>query len=94
MRRLGEISADGVVDFVDGGHYRTGAPIELEMALSQAAVAKGYLALLRRFVAQVEPSEHQREALRSLVAPELSPRLFEPLVEAAEATERRCQARG
>jgi len=94
MRRLGEVSVDGVVDFVDGGRYRPGTPMELEMALSQAAGAKGFLAVLRRFVAQVEVAEYQREAVRSLVAPELSPRLFDPIAEAAEIAERRCEAGG
>ncbi len=66
--------------------------IELEAALSQAADAAGYLALLRGFVAEFEPEAFRRETLRSLVAPELDAERFEEIVAAAEKAERVCLA--
>ena len=37
MRRLGEVSVDGVVDFVDGSRFRPGQALELEMSLAKVA---------------------------------------------------------
>jgi hypothetical protein len=91
MRRLGEVSVDGVVDFVDGSQYRPTEPIELEMSLSNAGAAKGFLALLDAFVTQLESSDENRtEALRSLVAPELSPGGFGEILQNARRAETGC----
>jgi len=92
MRRLGEVSPGGRVEFVDGSEYRPGVPIELEMALTQAAGAKGYLALLRKLVAGMESSAHTAETLRSLVAPELDDEGFALVVGEAERRQRDCLA--
>jgi hypothetical protein len=95
MRRLGELSVDGVVDFVDGGQFRPQEPIELEMAIGNAGGAKGYLALLRSFVQGLESAPEAREAsLRSLVAPELSYERFAALRAEAEAAEASCRRGG
>ena len=93
MRRLGEISPDdGIVQFGAGTAYRPTVPIELEAALSQAAEARGFLALLRQFVLELEAPEHRRETLRSLIAPELDPMSFGVIMDKAEQAERNCQS--
>ena len=93
MRRLGEVSPhDGAVHFAAGAAYRPEVPIELEAALSQAAEASGFLALLRQFVVELETSQHRRETFRSLVAPELDPMSFDVIMDKAEASERDCAA--
>jgi hypothetical protein len=94
MKRLGEISPDGAVALADGTRFRTEVPLELAAASSQAEEVHGYLAMLRAFVAELEPAEHRRETLRGLVAPEVSPAAFVPLLEAAEAAERACGSGG
>jgi hypothetical protein len=92
MKRLGEVSPRGVIALVDETQLRPSAPIELSAAMSQASQARGYLALLRRFVAGLEAPEHRRETLRSLVAPELSPAAFDSIAAGAEAREKRCRS--
>jgi len=91
MRRLGEVSVDGVVDFADGTRLRPDSSIELEMAISNAATARGYLALLRSFVDRLEPDPaHRTSALKSLVAPELPGARFDAVVARAESSEAVC----
>lgn len=90
MRRLGEVSPGGVVVLTDGTRYRTDAPLELSAASSQAAEVQGYLALLRRFVAELEPEPYRTATLRGLIAPELGPKRFAAVLAAAEAAERQC----
>ena len=104
MRRLGEVSPGGLVAFesgfesgfegalTGGVQFDPSVPIELEAALSQAADAVGYLALLRQFVAEFEAESYRRETLRGLVSPELDLRRFEELIELAESVERACRA--
>jgi hypothetical protein len=92
MKRLGEVSPRGVIALVDETQLHPSAPIELSAAMSQASQARGYLALLRRFVAGLEAPEHRRETLRSLVAPELSPSAFDSIAAGAEAREKRCRS--
>ncbi len=90
MKRLGEVSPNGVISLTDGTTFHPGAPIELSAAMSQVSEARGYLALLRRFVSDLEPELHRRETLRGLVAPEQSPGEFDARMEQAEAREREC----
>lgn len=92
MRRLGEITPGGVVEFSDGSKFRPAVGFELEVALSRAGGAIGYLALLRSFVAALEAEEFVCETLRGLVAPELDPTTFGVIVERAEAAEASCLA--
>lgn len=93
MRRLGELSPDdGTVKFTGGVAYRPVVPIELEVALSQAAEAEGFLVLLREFVRELEDTDHQRETLRSLVAPEMNPLSFAVVIDKANAREKSCIA--
>lgn len=93
MRRLGEVSPnEGEVHFDGGVVYRPTVPIELEASLSQAAQARGFLALLRAFVRGLESAEHRRETLRSLVAPELDPLSFGVVMDRVEESERECMA--
>lgn len=94
LRRLGEISPGGVIRLADGARYRPSEPLELAAAASEAALAEGYLALLRRFVEELEPARHRAETLRSLIAPELAPRRFADALAAAEAAEQRCRGGG
>ena len=92
MRRLGEVTPGGAVQFSDGSAFRPSVPIELEVSLSQAASAVGFLALLRTFVFDVEAPEYQRETYRSLIAPELDAASFDVAIDRAEAAERSCLA--
>jgi len=93
MRRLGEVSPDdGLVRFGGQDAYRPTVPIELEMALSQAGEARGFIALLRQFVAELESEAHRDETLRSLIAPEMDPQTFGVLLEKARAREQSCRA--
>jgi hypothetical protein len=92
MKRLGQLSPDGVVTLTDGSQFRTAAPIELMAAASQSAEVVGYLATLREFVAELEPAAGRRETLRGLIAPELAVERFDAVVDTAEASESRCLA--
>jgi hypothetical protein len=89
LRRLGEVSG-GTIHMADGSSYRSSVPIELSAAQSQAASAKGFLALLRAWVRNVEAPAQRSEALRSLVAPELETKQFDAALGAADAAERSC----
>jgi hypothetical protein len=91
LRRLGEVSPGGVIAVEDGGRYRATVPLELAAAASQAAGARGYLALLRGWVRVLERQPYRAEALRSLVAPEMDPHAFAQALAAAEGAERRCR---
>ncbi len=91
MRRLGELTPGGVVEFNGSARFSPTVPIELEAALSQAGDAQGYLALLRRFVAELEGEEYRRETLRSLIAPELDAARFDAMVDESERRERDCR---
>lgn len=85
LRRLGEVSAGGVIRMEDGSAFRPGVPIELAAAGSQAVSAKGFLALLRAWVRILEPPEYRTEALRSLVAPEMDRAAFAKALAAANS---------
>lgn len=91
LRRLGEISPGGVIRLLDGTEYRPDIPLELGAAAAQAGSVRGYLALLRAFVAELEPEPYRAETLRGLVAPEMDPQRFREALAAAEAEEARCQ---
>lgn len=93
MRRLGAVSPGTAVVLADGTSYRTEIPLELSAASSQASEVRGYLALLRRFVAELEAAPYRRETLRGLIAPEVGPSDFAAIVDASEAAERHCLAR-
>jgi hypothetical protein len=92
MERLGEVSPGGTIELLDGSRYRSGIPLELSAAVTEAWQAKGFLALLRAFVAGLEAPADQRSALRSLVAPETGQAEFDALLDRAEAAERACEA--
>jgi hypothetical protein len=93
MKRLGEVSPDGVIHMVNGTRYRSGLPMELSAAASQPGRAIGYLALLRRFVALLEPEPQRRATLRGLLAPELAPARFDEALDAARSHEQSCAGR-
>jgi hypothetical protein len=90
LRRLGEVSVGGVIALEDGTRYRPGVPMELAAAATQAASARGYLALLRQWVRLLESDAYRGEALRSLVAPEMKPAAFEEILASARSAEQRC----
>jgi hypothetical protein len=90
MKRLGEVTPGGRIQMLDGSEYAPHNPLELSAAMIQASHARGYLALLRRFVALLEPAEQRRVALRSLVAPDLGVAAFDAAMDAAEAAEAAC----
>jgi hypothetical protein len=93
MRRLGELKpGDGFVELDGGERFRPAVPIELELVLSRAGEVRGYLALLRQLVAQLESEAYRQETFRSLVAPELDPQSFGVILEKADQAERTCQA--
>jgi len=91
LRRLGEVSPGGAIELTDGTSYRASVALELAAAASEPAQAKGYLALLRRLVAELEAPPRRSEALRGLVAPELPLAAFDEAVDAAEGLERACR---
>ncbi len=93
MKRLGEVAPDDAITLEDGTKFRASIPLELSAAASQAAEAKGYLALLRRFVAVLERPAERRETLRGLIAPEVGSARFGEIVDQAERRERECLAR-
>lgn len=92
MKRLVELSPGERVQMTDGSSF-TASPIELAAAMSQAAQARGYLALLRAFVREIETPAGRSDTLRGLVAPEISPDAFAQALAAAESREASC-ARG
>jgi hypothetical protein len=94
MKRLGEVSPDGVIRMRDGSQFRGALPIELMAAATQPHEALGYLALLRRFVAELEAEPAQGSALKGLVAPELDAKRFTELLDRAEQAEDRCNPSG
>jgi hypothetical protein len=89
MKRLAELSPGGKIEMLDGSSY-TSSPIELSAALGQAAQARGYLALLRAFVRELEVQDGRRDTLRGLIAPEVSPKAFADALAAAERREAGC----
>jgi hypothetical protein len=92
MKRLGQLSPDGVITLTDGSRFHAEAPIELMAAASQSAEVIGYLAMLRSFVAELEPPESRHQTLRGLIAPELAAARFEAITAAAESREEICRA--
>ena len=92
LRRLGELSPDGLITLIDGSKFRPSIPLDLAAANAQSAEVIGFLSLLRAFIAELEPAEHRRNALRGVIAPELDSERFDAIVEIAEDLERRCSA--
>ena len=93
LRRLGELSPDGVIRLQDGSRLRGWMPLELTAATLQAGRAVGYLALLRSIVVGLEPVRLRRPVLRSLIAPEVATSRFGAALDAAEQRERACDDR-
>lgn len=93
LKRLGELSPNGQVMLLDGTVYDTSIPIELSAASSQAAEVRGYLAMLRSFVAELEAEPFRRATLRGLVAPEVGPEAWDGMIDGAEAARRACTAK-
>ena len=91
MKRLGEVSPEGVIRMRDGTRFRGSVPIELMAAATQPDVALGYLALLRRFVAEMEAEPYRESTLRGLIAPELPPDRFDALLRQAQEREQSCE---
>jgi hypothetical protein len=92
MKRLGEVSPDGVIRMRDGSRFRGAVPIELMAAATQPNEALGYLSLLRRFVAEMEQESERAATLRGLVAPELAATPFEALLAQAVEREHACRS--
>jgi len=90
MKRLAEVSPGQRIEMVDGSSF-TGSPLELAAAMSQAAEAKGYLALLRAFVREIESSANRQDTLRGLIAPESSSAGFAEALGTAERREVSCR---
>ncbi len=93
LQRLGELSPDGLITLIDGSKFRPSIPLDLAAASAQSAEAIGVLSLLRAFVAELEPTEQRRNALRGVIAPELDSEHFDAIFEIAEDLERRCSER-
>jgi hypothetical protein len=93
MKRLGEVSPDGLVSLIDGSSYRIAAPIELAAATNRAAEVVGYLALLRQLVAELEPEAFRRQMILGLIAPEVRRSRFDAILDGAEKRERGCLAK-
>ena len=87
MLQLGRVDR-GSVDTLDGETLRTGNPVELELALQSALTVEGYLGLLMAFAStQDEPAS----VLRSLLAPAMGTREFQPIYQAAESARTACR---
>jgi len=86
MLRLGRFR-EGTVRTEAGETLHTGSSLELALALQSAATVEGYLALLGA-LARSEPEPV--DALRSLIAPQLTAAQFVPVYEAAEAARAGC----
>ncbi|MBW2313392.1 MAG: hypothetical protein JRH10_04300 [Deltaproteobacteria bacterium] len=93
MRRLGEVSEGGRIVLLDGSQYAPSKPLELAAAMTEASQARGFLALLRRFVDLLEPEAQRTVAFRSLVAPGVGAAEFVEMLSAAEAAEAACPSR-
>ena len=92
MKRLGELSPGGRIALEDGSSFLASSPIELAAAMSQPGSARGYLALLRAFVRELEPPELADATLRGLIAPEVGASRFGEALARAEEVERGCLA--
>lgn len=92
MKRLGELSPDGVILLTDGTRLDPGSPIELAAAVSEPQQAVGYLALLRRVNGALEPEPRREASLRSLLAPEASADAFAAALAKAAESEKACEA--
>jgi hypothetical protein len=93
MRRLGELTpGDGSIELDGGERFQSSVPIELELVLSRAGEARGFLVLLWQLVGQLESEGYREETFRSLIAPELDPQSFRVILEKAEAGEKECRA--
>jgi len=93
MKRLAEVSPGGRIEMTDGSSY-TASPLELAAAMSQASQARGYLALLRAFVRELEIPANRQDTLRGLVAPESGSAAFAEALSAAERRESSCRGSG
>ncbi len=93
MKRLGEVSPGKRIEMQDGSRLDSGNVLELTLALSQPAQAKGYLALLRSFVSHLEGQNEWRSTLRGLIAPEVGATTFKEMLDRAAARERSCMLR-
>jgi hypothetical protein len=91
LKRLGEISPHGVIEITDGSIFRPSVPIELSAGMTRSAEAVGYLALLRKFVANLEAPGDRLRVLHGIIAPEQSRSRFDAMVEIAESLEQRCE---
>jgi hypothetical protein len=89
MKRLMELSPEGRAQMTDGSTFNS-TPIELAAAMSQAAQARGYLALLRAFVREIEAPAGRGDTLRGLIAPEISSEAFGQALQLAERREASC----
>jgi hypothetical protein len=90
LKRLGEISPEGVIEITDGSTFRPSVPIELSAGMTRSAEVVGYLALLRQFVANLEAPSDRWNILHGILAPEESRSNFDSMVEVAESLERHC----
>ena len=86
MLRLGRFR-EGSVKTEAGETLHTGSSLELALALQSAATVEGYLPLLG---ALARSEQTPADALRSLVAPQLSAADFAPVYDAVEATRAGC----
>lgn len=91
MKRLGEVSPDGMIRTLDGSRFDVAVPIELMAAATQPEQAIGYLVLLRRFVELLEPGHAPDATLKGLVAPEMASSSFAAAMTAARASEQGCR---
>lgn len=90
MLALGRLDR-GRVRTVEGVPFRTGSPVELELALQNAAVVEGYLALLGSYA---RTQENPATVLRSLLVPDMAPAVFAPIYQSADAVWKGCRGGG
>jgi hypothetical protein len=89
LRRLAELSG-GELLLADQSRFRADAALEFEAAAARAAEVEGLIAVLRAFVAELEPEAHRAEALRGLIDPSRSRAEFGAALAVAERAEAEC----
>lgn len=93
MKRLGEVSPGKVIATQDGSQLNPDHVLELTLAMSQPAQARGYLAFLRSFSRHLEGQSGWRSTFRGLIAPEIGTSTFNEILDRAMARERSCMLR-
>lgn len=92
LRRLAELSHDGLVEVADGARFDPMRPIEADLAMGRAGEILGYLAVLDAFVGEVATADEANQVLASLIAPDLPVPEMMVAIREARFVEQACRA--